>query len=212
MYEILVPTKHMEKTSRLICSIVKVYHQGLISGTQNAGKWAGDAIVDTLEATFTVPVTLIAGNYLIRHELIALHQANNPQFYPECAQFSVTGSGTVSPPAVALYSFPGVYTGTEPGVAFNIDSPEAMKATTYPIPGPPVWDGTGNVPAPADPTSVPSLEPTTLVTSAGPAPTVPACAPVARYGQCGGKTYTGCTVCVAGSTCNANGEYYSQCL
>ena len=41
--------------------------------------WAGDAIVDTLEATFTVPATLAPGNYLIRHELIALHQANNPQ-------------------------------------------------------------------------------------------------------------------------------------
>lgn len=58
---------------------VKIFEQGLISGTENAGIWAGDAILDTLYATVTIPATLAAGNYLIRHELIAVHQANNPQ-------------------------------------------------------------------------------------------------------------------------------------
>jgi hypothetical protein len=29
----------------------------------------------------TVPATLAPGNYLVRHELLALHQANTPQFY-----------------------------------------------------------------------------------------------------------------------------------
>ncbi|KAF1843404.1 lytic polysaccharide monooxygenase, partial [Cucurbitaria berberidis CBS 394.84] len=126
----------------------KIYHQGLISGTQNAGIWAGDSLVDTLEATVTIPATLAPGEYLIRHELLALHQKDNPQFYPECAQFTVTGSGTIAPPSSALVSFPGAYSATDPGVAFNIDSEEAKKATTYPIPGPAVWDGTGNAPAP----------------------------------------------------------------
>jgi hypothetical protein len=58
---------------------VKVFEQGLISGTQNKGIWAGDAILDTLEATITIPATLAPGDYLIRHELLAVHQANNPQ-------------------------------------------------------------------------------------------------------------------------------------
>jgi len=35
---------------------------------------------------------------------------------------------------------------------------------------------------------------------------------VAVYGQCGGKTYTGSTVCDAGSTCTYVNDYYSQCL
>ncbi|CAN9080377.1 hypothetical protein AA0121_g580 [Alternaria tenuissima] len=194
----------------------KIFEQGLISGTENAGIWAGDAILDTLYATVTIPATLAAGNYLIRHELIAVHQANNPQFYPECAQFTVTGSGTASPPSSALVSFPGAYTGTEPGIAFNIDSPEAMKATTYPIPGPAVWDGTGNAPAPASsaaPTAQPAT-PTTLITSTAAAPTAsaaPICE-VAKYAQCGGMTYSGCTNCASGSTCKANGDYYSQCV
>jgi len=191
----------------------KIDEEGLVSGTQNAGVWAGDAILDTLVWTSTIPASLAPGNYLIRHELLAVHQANNPQFYPECAQFEVTGSGTVEPPASVLVSFPGAYTGKEPGVAFNIDSPDAMKATTYQIPGPAVWDGTGNAPAPAPAPSADAPAPTTMVTSAAPAaPTKPACAAVQKYGQCGGMTYNGCTMCVEGSTCVANGDYYSQCM
>lgn len=34
----------------------------------------------------------------------------------------------------------------------------------------------------------------------------------AHYGQCAGEGYTGCTVCVAGTTCQYNNAYYSQCL
>jgi len=190
----------------------KIDEKGLVSGTQNSGIWAGDEILDTLYWTSTIPATLAPGNYLIRHELLAVHQANNPQFYPECAQFEVTGAGTVTPPSSVLVSFPGAYTGKEPGVAFNIDSSDAMKTTTYQIPGPPVWDGTGNAPAPAASSSAAAPVPTTLVTSAAPAqPTMPSCTAVKKYGQCGGKTYTGCTVCESGTKCTANGEYYSQC-
>lgn len=50
---------------------------------------------------------LAPGNYLIRHELIALHQANAPQFYPECAQIKVTGSGTAQPDASYKAAIPG---------------------------------------------------------------------------------------------------------
>ncbi|KAL9054337.1 MAG: hypothetical protein Q9162_004211 [Coniocarpon cinnabarinum] len=32
------------------------------------------------------------------------------------------------------------------------------------------------------------------------------------YGQCGGSGWTGGTTCPAGSTCQAQGQYYSQCL
>ncbi|KAF2271455.1 uncharacterized protein EI97DRAFT_428197 [Westerdykella ornata] len=187
----------------------KIDHQGLVSGTQNAGIWAGDAIVDTLNWTTTIPASLAPGEYLIRHELLALHQRNNPQFYPECAQLIVTGSGSASPPSSFLVSFPGAYSATDPGVAFNIDGEAAKTATSYPIPGPAVWDGSSN--APQQPEPEPQPTPTTLLTSAKPEPTEPSCE-VARYGQCGGLTYTGCTVCAPGSTCRANGDYYSQCL
>ncbi|KAF2705514.1 carbohydrate-binding module family 1 protein [Pleomassaria siparia CBS 279.74] len=169
----------------------KIAHAGLISGTQNAGKWAGDQITDTLEWVVTLPASLAAGDYLVRHELLALHQANNPQFYPECAQFTVTGSGTISPDATYLVSFPGAYSASDPGIAFNIDSDAAKTATTYPIPGPAVWNGSEST-APTQPD--PPAAPTTLATSVVSAPTTapPATCSVKKYDQCGGKTYTGC--------------------
>ncbi|KAI2633965.1 cutinase-domain-containing protein [Xylaria nigripes] len=47
--------------------------------------------------------------------------------------------------------------------------------------------------------------------SGGPGSGTPGCS-VAKYGQCGGIGYTGCTTCASGSTCQAVSAYYSQCL
>lgn len=63
----------------IIWPSVKIDQEGLVSGTQNSGIWAGDSILETLVWTSTIPASLAPGNYLIRHELIAVHQANNPQ-------------------------------------------------------------------------------------------------------------------------------------
>lgn len=40
----------------------------------------------------------------------------------------------------------------------------------------------------------------------------PTCTPTAKYGQCGGTGWTGCTDCVAGSTCTYTNQFFSQCL
>jgi hypothetical protein len=34
----------------------------------------------------------------------------------------------------------------------------------------------------------------------------------AKWAQCGGKEWTGCTTCIAGTTCKYSNDYYSQCL
>ncbi|RFU24712.1 hypothetical protein B7463_g11626, partial [Scytalidium lignicola] len=47
---------------------------------------------------------------------------------------------------------------------------------------------------------------THTTTTSQPAGTVP------KWGQCGGQTYSGPTVCAAGSTCTYSNPYYSQCL
>ncbi|KAI0144317.1 carbohydrate-binding module family 1 protein [Xylariaceae sp. FL1272] len=52
--------------------------------------------------------------------------------------------------------------------------------------------------------------PTTTTTAGGSTPTG-GCS-VAKYGQCGGQGWTGCTICASGSTCQAGNSYYSQCL
>ncbi|KAK4155735.1 hypothetical protein C8A00DRAFT_41665 [Chaetomidium leptoderma] len=35
---------------------------------------------------------------------------------------------------------------------------------------------------------------------------------VAKWGQCGGSGWSGCTTCASGSTCRASNQWYSQCL
>ncbi|KAH8201646.1 hypothetical protein TruAng_004167 [Truncatella angustata] len=51
-------------------------------------------------------------------------------------------------------------------------------------------------------TTVTTTSTTTTTSSAG----------VAKYGQCGGLTWTGATTCVSGSTCTKLNDYYYQCL
>lgn len=78
--------------------------------------------------------------------------------------------------------------------------------------------GTGSNPGnPGSPTS--TVKPTTtakpsstLRTSTTSAPASPTGGTVAKWGQCGGLTYSGPTACVAGTTCVYSSPYYSQCL
>ncbi|KAI5807185.1 cellulose-growth-specific protein [Geopyxis carbonaria] len=93
----------------------KIDETGLISGTVNKGEWGLGIVLKTNEYTSTIPANLAPGNYLIRHELLALHQANTPQF-----------------------SFPGAWKASDPGVTIDIYS---STATTYTVPGPAKWSG-----------------------------------------------------------------------
>lgn len=71
----------------------------------------------------TIPKNTPSGDYLLRIEHIALHQASNvngAQFYISCAQITVTGGGSGSPGP--LVSFPGAYKATDPGIKVNIYS------------------------------------------------------------------------------------------
>ncbi|KAF2204117.1 hypothetical protein GQ43DRAFT_205631 [Delitschia confertaspora ATCC 74209] len=184
------------------------------------GKWAVDNLIANKgKHSITLP-DLAAGEYLLRPEIIALHEGNRvggAQFYLECVQIRVTSSGSKTLSAgVAL---PGAYKSTDPGVLFNLYS----SFTSYPIPGPAVWNGaSGAVAAPVTPsvpaiTKAPASTPTptpvhtTLVTAVR--PTTPAAQPstpaagaanaVAKWGQCGGINYTGSTTCVSGSSCKS---------
>jgi hypothetical protein len=87
-----------------------------------------------------VPAGLAPGNYLIRHELIALHQANSPQWYAECAQLVVTGSGSASPGSSFKASIPGYAGDSDKNIRFNINDHSAPQ--TYTMPGPAVYKGT----------------------------------------------------------------------
>ncbi|KAI0630388.1 glycosyl hydrolase family 61-domain-containing protein [Trametes polyzona] len=74
------------------------------------GKWASAQLIDNgFKWTSTIPSQLQSGKYLVRHEIVALHSAGQPQFYPGCAQVEVTGGGNQLPSGSSLVSFPGAY-------------------------------------------------------------------------------------------------------
>ena len=89
-------------------------------------------------ASFKVPVETPSGDYLVRVESIALHQATAPggaQFYLSCAQVHITGGGTGTPGP--LVSIPGVYTSGGPGLILT----QSTVPTSYSPPGPAAWAG-----------------------------------------------------------------------
>ncbi|KAJ3574983.1 hypothetical protein NP233_g1403 [Leucocoprinus birnbaumii] len=109
-------------------------------GKDSSGKWAAADILNANNGiyTFTIPKNLKAGQYIIRHEILALHSAYTypgVQVYPSCIQVQVTGSGSALP--TSFVSFPGAYTGSTPGIVFDIYT----NTGSYPIPGPAVWTG-----------------------------------------------------------------------
>ncbi|OTB07269.1 glycoside hydrolase family 61 protein, partial [Hypoxylon sp. CI-4A] len=117
----------------------KIDEEGLSDGT-----WAVDNLVSNGgKKDFTLPSGLAAGQYLIRQEIIALHEADvafsensarGAQFYPSCVQVEVTGSGSAVPDE--NFDFSTGYTYSDPGIVFNLYS---GSVTSYDIPGPDVW-------------------------------------------------------------------------
>ncbi|TFK74854.1 hypothetical protein BDN72DRAFT_892857 [Pluteus cervinus] len=182
----------------------KIYQDGLDS----AGKWGIDRLITNKgKVSFNIPSCIAPGDYLLRAELIALHGASSypgAQLYMECAQLTITGGGSTSP---ATVSFPGAYSGSDPGIKVNIYS----NLRSYTIPGPPVFSCTGGQPSnppppPPGPTTTPASTPLPPVT------TQPSTGGAAHYAQCGGIGWAGATSCQSPYTCMKSNDYYSQCL
>ncbi|KAG8724248.1 Esterase/lipase/thioesterase [Ceratobasidium sp. 395] len=102
------------------------------------GQWASDKLAkNNASWAITIPKNLASGEYLLRHEILALHggaSLGGAQFYPVCAQITVTGGGSASPSGLA---FPGAYKATDPGILFNPYLGEASNQA-YVAPGGPV--------------------------------------------------------------------------
>lgn len=116
-------------------SFLKLDAQGWISGS-NPGTWATDNLIaNNVSWVTTIPSNLKAGNYVIRHEIIALHTAasvGGAQAYPQCINLKVSGGGSAVPSGgISAESF---YKETDPGIVFNLYT----TFSSYPIPGPAV--------------------------------------------------------------------------
>jgi len=113
----------------------KIDELGLVSGTTDTGTWASDLLIqNNITWTVTIPASLKPGSYLVRQEMLALHSAHAPQFYPSCAQVVVGGSGSSSPSSSEMVAIPGYY---QNDTSTNIDIWQNGQ-TSYPIAGPPV--------------------------------------------------------------------------
>ncbi|KAF2837970.1 lytic polysaccharide monooxygenase [Patellaria atrata CBS 101060] len=116
----------------------KVYETGLCNANSPGqdGSWCSWQ-KDRLE--FTIPKTVPPGEYLVRVEHIGLHEAfkGRAQFYMECAQLKISGSGGGNPSP--LVKIPGIYSANDPGIKF--DKWNNPKPNSYVMPGPKVWSG-----------------------------------------------------------------------
>lgn len=108
------------------------------SGKRKDGNWQQQDLLDGGVATAQIPDNLAPGNYLVRHEIIALHLATSmggAEFYAGCAQVRVGGKENGVPQKQDLVSIPGTYKDNDPGIfAPNIFDNNAE----YVFPGPQV--------------------------------------------------------------------------
>ncbi|TVY34331.1 Endoglucanase [Lachnellula subtilissima] len=111
---------------------------GLIDKSLTDGYWATDQLIaDNNTWTVVIPPTIAPGNYVLRHEIIALHSAgsaNGAQSYPQCVNLAISSSGTATPAGVLATTF---YSATDPGILFDLYG----TFTSYTIPGPPTYSG-----------------------------------------------------------------------
>ncbi|KAI0051245.1 lytic polysaccharide monooxygenase [Auriscalpium vulgare] len=166
------------------------------------GEFASQKLMaNNFQWTSTIPASLAPGQYLIRHEIIALHSTGDPQYYPSCTQVNVTGGGSGVPSDASLVSIPGLYDGVQwPDIYNNfqgltLPGPPVVQlsdgSTTDPgtASAPPssssVFTSSIDLPYSASQTTVSSVTPptTTLAASSATAPTATS-SPTSSSGQC----------------------------
>jgi hypothetical protein len=99
-----------------------------------------DMIANNNTWTVQIPASIAPGNYVLRHETIALHQAQDvggSQPYPQCINLQVTGGGSDKPDGVLGTQ---LYKATDPGIKFNIYT-SFTNTNQYPVPGPTLYSG-----------------------------------------------------------------------
>jgi cellulase len=129
------PCETVDKTT---LEFFKISEGGLIDDTTLPGTWATDTLIANNNSwTVEIPPDIAAGNYVLRHEIIALHAASSAdgaQNYPQCVNLAITGTGTADPDGTLGEA---LYEATDPGILVDIYE----TLTTYIIPGPTLYSG-----------------------------------------------------------------------
>ena len=121
----------------------KIEEAGPLDNSKSPGRWASDEIMAANNTwTVNIPSDITAGNYVLRHEIIALQNAmegNGAQAYPQCINLKVIGGGAATPKGIPATQF---YTPTDPGILVDIFN----NIATYVIPGPALYKGRDTAP------------------------------------------------------------------
>ncbi|KAH7371705.1 glycoside hydrolase [Pyrenochaeta sp. MPI-SDFR-AT-0127] len=105
------------------------------------GTWATDVLIANNYAwRVRIPEALAEGNYVLRHEILALHVANELdglQAYPQCVNLRIAKrtSGEQKKPFDAGVLGPALYGMKDSGVLVDVHK----NITGYAIPGPKLW-------------------------------------------------------------------------
>lgn len=127
-----------ETVDKTTLKFFKIDGVGLVDDTTVPGTWGDDQLIANNQSWMVeIPPTLAPGNYVLRHELIALHSAGTEggaQNYPQCFNLQVTGSGSAQPSGVLGTE---LYKATDAGILVNIYT----SLSTYVVPGPTLISG-----------------------------------------------------------------------
>ncbi|KAI9689311.1 MAG: hypothetical protein M1822_009961 [Bathelium mastoideum] len=124
------PCESVDKTK---LEFFKIDGVGLTNDNPVPGTWATDELIANNNSwVVTIPKDIAPGNYVLRHEIIALHsaeEAGGAQLYPHCVNLAITGSGTDKPTGTLGTA---LYKEADPGIEVNIYA----SLASYVIPGP----------------------------------------------------------------------------
>ncbi|KAL4865094.1 glycosyl hydrolase family 61-domain-containing protein [Aspergillus spectabilis] len=115
---------------------------GLVDNSAVPGTWGDDQLIENGNSWLVqIPEGIAPGNYVLRHELIALHGSyseGGAQNYPQCFNLEVTGSGSDQPAGVVGTE---LYSATEAGLLIDI----YKSLDTYVVPGPTLYSGAASI-------------------------------------------------------------------
>ena len=127
-----------EKADKTKLEFFKIDAVGLVSASKNNGNWGTDQLIANNNSWMVeIPGNIAPGNYVLRHEIIALHSAgqkNGAQNYPQCFNLQVLEGGSDAPSGTLGTQ---LYKADDPGLKVNIYS----SISNYEVPGPSMYSG-----------------------------------------------------------------------
>ncbi|CEL10422.1 Putative Copper-dependent polysaccharide monooxygenases (Fragment) [Aspergillus calidoustus] len=131
-----------ETVDKTTLEFFKIDGVGLVDNSAVPGVWGDDQLIENNNSWMVqIPESIAPGNYVLRHEIIALHSAGTEggaQNYPQCFNLQITGSGTDEPTGTLGTE---LYTLDEAGILVNIYA----SLDSYEVPGPALYSGASSI-------------------------------------------------------------------